>query len=163
MLLGVVALATLAAALLHGPALAGLGLVGAFVTPVLLSACSAAENWEYRYGPDATMPIAKIQSSAEHQLDMMSVFETTTGCSIGEGRPDCGYQAARAATDAPVAEGSVGAGAGATVGKAAGMGRSMKGGDAILALQKPVDYSLRETSAWLRVTAQAAEARRKAS
>jgi uncharacterized membrane protein len=36
-LLGVVALATLAAALLHGPALAGLGIVGAAVTPVLIS------------------------------------------------------------------------------------------------------------------------------
>ncbi|MBK5959578.1 hypothetical protein CCR97_15390 [Rhodoplanes elegans] len=37
LLLGVVALATLAAALLHGPALAGLGLVGAYVTPLLVS------------------------------------------------------------------------------------------------------------------------------
>ena len=36
-LLGVVALATLAAALLHGPALAALGLVGAYVTPLLVS------------------------------------------------------------------------------------------------------------------------------
>jgi len=36
-LLGIVALATLASALLHGPALAGLGLVGAFVTPALVS------------------------------------------------------------------------------------------------------------------------------
>jgi uncharacterized membrane protein len=36
-LLGVVALLTLAAALLHGPALAGLGLVGAYVTPLLVS------------------------------------------------------------------------------------------------------------------------------
>jgi uncharacterized membrane protein len=36
-LLGLVALATLAAALLHGPALAGLGVVGAFVTPLLVS------------------------------------------------------------------------------------------------------------------------------
>jgi uncharacterized membrane protein len=36
-LLGIVALATLAAALLHGPALAALGLVGAFVTPLLIS------------------------------------------------------------------------------------------------------------------------------
>ena len=53
--------------------------------------------------------------------------------SVGDGRirptADCGYQAARAATDAPVAEGSIGAGAGATVGKTAGMGRAMKGGD----------------------------------
>jgi uncharacterized membrane protein len=36
-LLGLVALGTLAAALLHGPALAGLGVVGAFATPVLVS------------------------------------------------------------------------------------------------------------------------------
>ena len=36
-LLGLVALGTLAAALLHGPALAGLGIVGAFATPVLVS------------------------------------------------------------------------------------------------------------------------------
>ena len=36
-LLGLVAMGTLAAALLHGPALAGLGIVGAFVTPVLVS------------------------------------------------------------------------------------------------------------------------------
>jgi uncharacterized membrane protein len=36
-LLGAVALATLGAALLHGPALAGLGLVGAYVTPLLVS------------------------------------------------------------------------------------------------------------------------------
>ncbi len=36
-LLGAVALGTLAAALLHGPALAGLGVVGAFVTPLLVA------------------------------------------------------------------------------------------------------------------------------
>jgi len=36
-LLALVALGTLAAALLHGPALAGLGIVGAFATPVLVS------------------------------------------------------------------------------------------------------------------------------
>jgi L-aminopeptidase/D-esterase-like protein len=40
---------------------------------------------------------------------------------------DCGYKAATAATTGPVAEGSIGAGAGATVGKMAG-GRPMKGG-----------------------------------
>src|SRR5215203_4520097 len=45
-------------------------------------------------------------------------------------RPDasCGYAAATAATDGPVAEGSVGAGAGATVGKYGGAGTAMKGG-----------------------------------
>jgi len=36
-LLGLVAMGTLAAALLHGPALAGLGIAGAFVTPILVS------------------------------------------------------------------------------------------------------------------------------
>ena len=45
-------------------------------------------------------------------------------------RPDasCGYAAAQAATDGPVAEGSVGAGAGATVGKFGGFNNAMKGG-----------------------------------
>ena len=41
---------------------------------------------------------------------------------------ECGYLAAKAATDGPVAEGNVGAGAGATVGKMGGPGRSMKAG-----------------------------------
>ena len=43
-LLGLVALGTLAAALLHGPALAGLGVVGAFVTPILVSS-GKADYW----------------------------------------------------------------------------------------------------------------------
>ena len=41
---------------------------------------------------------------------------------------DCGYRAAAAATSAPGAEGTVGAGAGATVGKLSGRDRAMKGG-----------------------------------
>jgi L-aminopeptidase/D-esterase-like protein len=41
---------------------------------------------------------------------------------------DCGYRAAQSATDAPVTEGNVGAGAGATVGKIAGLDRAMKAG-----------------------------------
>ncbi|MEX2466586.1 MAG: P1 family peptidase [Gemmatimonadota bacterium] len=42
--------------------------------------------------------------------------------------PECGYAAAGAAGPGPVAEGSVGAGAGATVGKLGGHDRAMKGG-----------------------------------
>ncbi len=42
--------------------------------------------------------------------------------------PECGYEAARAASADPPAEGSIGAGAGATVGKLRGRGRAMKGG-----------------------------------
>ena len=42
--------------------------------------------------------------------------------------PDCGYEAATGASTGAVAEGSVGAGAGATVGKMWGGGSAMKGG-----------------------------------
>ncbi len=54
-------------------------------------------------------------------------------------RPDaaCGYQAAMAATERPVTEGSVGAGAGATVGKTAGFKRAMKGGLGSAAIAMP--------------------------
>lgn len=41
---------------------------------------------------------------------------------------ECGYRAALSASAGPVAEGNVGAGAGATVGKLAGVERAMKGG-----------------------------------
>ena len=50
---------------------------------------------------------------------------------------ECGYRAAAAATDGPVAEGSVGAGAGATVGKIAGYQRAMKGGLGSAAVRLP--------------------------
>src|SRR5262245_18058068 len=59
------------------------------------------------------------------------------------GRPDvrpgadCGYQAAKAASDGPISEGSVGAGAGATVGKLAGRERSMKGGIGTASIELP--------------------------
>jgi len=42
--------------------------------------------------------------------------------------PECGYEAARSATNSPPTEGNVGAGAGATVGKLRGMDRAMKSG-----------------------------------
>jgi L-aminopeptidase/D-esterase-like protein len=50
---------------------------------------------------------------------------------------DCGYRAAQAASTAPVTEGNVGAGAGATLGKAAGRDRAMKGGLGSAAIQMP--------------------------
>jgi len=50
---------------------------------------------------------------------------------------DCGYRAAAAATTGPVQEGSIGAGAGATVGKSGGPGRSMKGGLGSYAIVMP--------------------------
>src|SRR5262249_35260212 len=48
---------------------------------------------------------------------------------------DCGYKAAQAATSAPVPEGNVGAGAGATIGKSAG--RPMKAGIGSAAIRLP--------------------------
>ena len=51
--------------------------------------------------------------------------------------PECGYRAAAAAGPGPVAEGNVGAGAGATVGKLAGIGRAMKGGIGTASISLP--------------------------
>lgn len=60
---------------------------------------------------------------------------------VGDGRirptADCGYRAATAASNSPVVEGSVGAGAGATFGKAAGATRAMKGGIGTASVQLP--------------------------
>ncbi len=60
---------------------------------------------------------------------------------VGDGRirpgADCGYRAAAAASDGPVAEGNVGAGAGATIGKLAGPARAMKAGVGTAALALP--------------------------
>lgn len=60
---------------------------------------------------------------------------------VGDGRvrPDAaaGYAAAKGAASGPVAEGNVGAGAGATVGKMWGMARAMKGGLGTAALRLP--------------------------
>jgi L-aminopeptidase/D-esterase-like protein len=50
---------------------------------------------------------------------------------------ECGYAAAQAATDGPVVEGNVGAGAGATVGKTGGPARSMKAGIGSAAIALP--------------------------
>jgi L-aminopeptidase/D-esterase-like protein len=50
---------------------------------------------------------------------------------------ECGYLAAKAATDGPVAEGNVGAGAGATVGKMGGRDRAMKAGIGSAAITLP--------------------------
>jgi L-aminopeptidase/D-esterase-like protein len=61
--------------------------------------------------------------------------------SVGDGRirpnADCGYQAARIASEGAVREGNVGAGAGATVGKSAGRERAMKGGVGTASMTMP--------------------------
>jgi L-aminopeptidase/D-esterase-like protein len=66
-----------------------------------------------------------------------SLFDLAVGDARIRPSAECGYQAARAASAAPVEEGSVGAGAGATVGKFAGWGRAMKSGIGSAALRLP--------------------------
>jgi L-aminopeptidase/D-esterase-like protein len=60
---------------------------------------------------------------------------------VGDGRirptADCGYRAAQAASAGPVVEGSVGAGAGATLGKLQGKEHAMKSGVGTAALRLP--------------------------
>ncbi len=64
-----------------------------------------------------------------------ALFDLTVGDGTVRPGPDCGYQAARAASARPVQEGSIGAGAGATVGHATR--RAMKGGIGSAAIALP--------------------------
>jgi L-aminopeptidase/D-esterase-like protein len=66
-----------------------------------------------------------------------SIFDLGVGDASVRPTADCGYRAAQSATEAPVKEGSVGAGAGATLGKMAGMARAMKSGVGSAAITMP--------------------------
>lgn len=72
----------------------------------------------YRVG-DKVIPI--VAGAILYDLGLEGDIEVRPG-------PECGYQAAEAASTEAPAEGSVGAGRGATVGKMRGFGRAMKGG-----------------------------------
>jgi L-aminopeptidase/D-esterase-like protein len=66
-----------------------------------------------------------------------SIFDLGVGDGSIRPTADCGYRAAQAASSAAVAEGSIGAGAGATLGKLSGMERAMKSGVGSAALVMP--------------------------
>jgi L-aminopeptidase/D-esterase-like protein len=66
-----------------------------------------------------------------------SIFDLGVGDAAIRPTADCGYRAAQAASSAAVVEGSVGAGAGATLGKLGGMERAMKSGVGSAAIQMP--------------------------
>ena len=66
-----------------------------------------------------------------------SLFDLQVGNPRIRPTAECGYQAARAARTTPVKEGSVGADAGATVGKTAGITHAMKGGVGSAAVTMP--------------------------
>lgn len=66
-----------------------------------------------------------------------SLFDLPVGDPKIRPNADCGYAAAKAATSDPVAEGSIGAGAGATVGKLAGLSNATKGGIGTASITTP--------------------------
>jgi L-aminopeptidase/D-esterase-like protein len=98
-----------------------------------LDAATGAVKWleEHNIGWDAGVTKVPIVPAA-------ILFDLPVG-NNARNHPgaDCGYQAIAAATAAPVAMGSVGAGAGATVGKMGGPARLMKGGLGSAALRMP--------------------------
>lgn len=65
------------------------------------------------------------------------LFDLRVGDAKIRPNADCGYRAAATASHAAVTQGNVGAGAGATVGKLAGMDHAMKGGLGSAALRLP--------------------------
>jgi L-aminopeptidase/D-esterase-like protein len=97
-----------------------------------LDAASGVVRWldEKGFGYDARVAKVPIVPAA-------ILFDLGVGDAKIRPTADCGYAAAQAATDGPVAEGSIGAGAGATVGKMGGPSRSMKAGIGSAAIVLP--------------------------
>lgn len=97
-----------------------------------LEAATGTMRWLEEHGTGFDVRVAKVPIVPAAILFDLGVGDPTI-------RPtaDCGYRAAAAATSAPVPEGNVGAGAGATVGKARGMGRAMKAGVGSAAIVQP--------------------------
>jgi L-aminopeptidase/D-esterase-like protein len=109
----------------HGVVLSGGSLFG-------LDAVSGAVRWleEQGAGLDAWGTTIPIVTGA-------ILFDLMIGDSSIRPGADCGYAAAAAASGGHVASGSIGAGAGATVGKLAGMDRAMKGGIGTASVELP--------------------------
>ena len=98
-----------------------------------LDAANGARRWLDEHGMGWDTQIARVPIVSTAVLIDLWVGGKQ------EIRPDadCGYRAAAAATAAPVAEGSIGAGAGATVGKLTGVEHAMKGGIGTAAIALP--------------------------
>jgi len=88
-----------------------------------LDAASGVVRWldEHRIGFDVGVARVPIVPAA-------ILFDLRLGDSRIRPTADCGYRAASSANAQPVAEGSIGAGAGATIGHARGFDRAMKSG-----------------------------------
>ena len=88
-----------------------------------LDAASGTMRWLEERGIGFDVRVARVPI-----VPAAILFDLGVGDARVRPGPDCGYRAAAAATSGPVAEGNVGAGAGATVGKLLGAARAMKGG-----------------------------------
>jgi L-aminopeptidase/D-esterase-like protein len=110
---------------IHGLVLAGGSAFG-------LDAASGVVRWldERHVGFDVGVARVPIVPAA-------ILFDLRVGDASVRPTADCGYRAAARASEAPVEEGNVGAGAGATVGKAMGFERAMKSGLGSAAITMP--------------------------
>jgi len=88
-----------------------------------LDAASGTMRWLEERGIGFDVSVAKVPI-----VPAAILFDLGLGDPKVRPGADCGYRAAQAASDGPVVEGNVGAGAGATVGKLGGPKRAMKGG-----------------------------------
>lgn len=97
-----------------------------------LDAATGTVRWLEEHGRGFDAGVARVPI-----VPAAILFDLSVGDASIRPTAECGYRAAAAATSAPVVEGNVGAGAGATVGKALGMARAMKGGVGSAAIHLP--------------------------
>ena len=97
-----------------------------------LDAASGTVRWLAERGTGFETSVARVPI-----VPSAILFDLGVGDPNVRPDADCGYRAASGASAAPVTEGSVGAGAGATVGKMRGMGRAMRGGVGSAAVAMP--------------------------
>jgi L-aminopeptidase/D-esterase-like protein len=88
-----------------------------------LDAASGVVRWLEERGIGLDVGVARVPL-----VPAAVLFDLPIGDAKIRPTAECGYRAAAAASDQPVGEGSVGAGAGATVGKLLGRERAVKGG-----------------------------------
>jgi L-aminopeptidase/D-esterase-like protein len=97
-----------------------------------LEAATGTVRWLEEHGMGFPTGVANVPI-----VPSAILFDLGVGDASIRPNADCGYAAAKAATTDPVVEGDVGAGAGATVGKLAGMERAMKAGIGSASLKVP--------------------------
>jgi L-aminopeptidase/D-esterase-like protein len=97
-----------------------------------LDAASGAVRWIEEHGRGFDVGVARVPI-----VPAAILFDLGVGDAHVRPDAECGYKAAAAASSGPVIEGSVGAGAGATVGKARGLAHAMKSGIGSAAIRLP--------------------------